>query len=280
MAKTRLILKLEAMAYPYPFDMENLEFLHFHKLVMWLEDTQIRSLPEDRRAPLKAAGAPQQWWIIFVEYCKSLGYKKPLPLPKMEGPTIKPDNNFRMAVDWLVGKALRFFYADDDGAARWNAGHAQFIQTQKPLSQQLGSAKPAGDASKEGVFGRPCFSVDSLDEFNALVDQLCGVLGLQCTGDLGADVALASRMIKQLGAIAAAKENKGPNKSPSELLKNVPLGFTTGDAKLDIASKLLRVLYTADLRELQDTVDETIIKLQNVTGDPRTDTKLGKVGSG
>ena len=53
--------------------------------------------------------------IISFQYCKSLGYKKPLPLPKLEGTTIKADNNFRMAVDWLVGKAIRYFYADEDG---------------------------------------------------------------------------------------------------------------------------------------------------------------------
>lgn len=71
----------------------------FHKLIVWLEDTQIRALPEAQRTTLKAAPAPraavrfprgewgaarrcaQQWWPAFVEYCKGLGYKKPLPLP-------------------------------------------------------------------------------------------------------------------------------------------------------------------------------------------------------
>ena len=277
MSKTRLILKLEAMAYPYLFDIENLEFLQFHKLVMWLEDTQIRSLPEDKRMGLKSLVAPQQWWPTFVEYCKSLGYKKPLPLPKLEGHTVRADNNFRMAVDWLVGKALRFFYADDDGATRYNEGHATFIQTQKPLSQQLGGAKTA--ASGVNNFMRDSFTVDNPEAFEAQVHQLCDTLSLARTGDTGADLALCARMIRQLVALNAAKDTDATKKSPSELLRGIPLGFSTGDQKLDNACKLLRVLYTADMRELQDTVDDTIIKLQNVTGDPRTDTRLGKVGS-
>eukprot|EP00997_Jenningsia_sp_PLL12_P011428 NODE_9039_length_385_cov_22.139881_g8144_i0.p2 GENE.NODE_9039_length_385_cov_22.139881_g8144_i0~~NODE_9039_length_385_cov_22.139881_g8144_i0.p2 ORF type:complete len:77 (+),score=13.28 NODE_9039_length_385_cov_22.139881_g8144_i0:81-311(+) len=51
------------------------------------------------------------------------------------------------------------------------------------------------------------------------------------------------------------------------------------EQKLDDACKLLRILYTADLRDLQDKIDDALIKLQNATGDPRTDTRLGKVGS-
>ncbi len=39
-----------------------------------------------------------------------------------------PDNNFRMAVDWLVGKAVRFFYADEDGATKYNAAHAEWVK--------------------------------------------------------------------------------------------------------------------------------------------------------
>ena len=45
--------------------------------------------------------------------------------------------------------------------------------------------------------------------------------------------------------------------------------FPCSDPKLDTACKLLRVLYTVDLRDLQDKIDETLVKLQNITGDPK-----------
>eukprot|EP00667_Euglena_gracilis_P016892 EG_transcript_17726 len=275
MAKSRLALKLEAMAYPYPFDPDQLEFGLFQKLVIWVEDTQIRSLPQEGRAGLKANVAPQQWWPTFVEYCKSLGYRKPLPLPKLEGHRIVPDNNFRMLVDWLVGRAVRFFYSDDDGAAKYNAAHAEWVKSQKPLSQQLGAEK--GGAGKADKLLPEAFVVEDPQKFEEQVGQLCAALSIQCCGDVAADLALAARMIKQLVAIGAAKAP--PQKSTAELLRDIPLGFTTGDPKLDNACKVLRVLYTADLRDLQDSIDETLIRLQNITGDPKTDTRLGKVGS-
>ena len=57
-----------------------------------------------------------------------------------------------------------------------------------------------------------------------------------------------------------------------------PLGFATGDAVLDGAAALLRMLWAADLRELQDGVNEILITVQSYTADPRTDASLGVVG--
>jgi RLL motif-containing protein 1 len=277
MAKGRLGLKLDAMAYPYPLDMDHLDFAHFQKLVVWLEDTQIRALPEAQRAGLKAAVAPQQWWPSFVEYCKGVGYKKPLPLPRLEGLRLVPDDNLRMAVDWLVGKAIRFFYADDDGPARYNAAHTQWIQSGRtPLAQEAAEKAPSG--GKAAASSAPVsFTVEDPQKLQELVGNLCDVLSLPRSGDPTTDLTLATRMIKQLVALGASKTPV--QKSTAELLHDMPLGFTTGVPKLDNACKLLRVLYTADLRDLQDAIDETLIRLQNITGDPKTDTRLGKVGS-
>ena len=57
-----------------------------------------------------------------------------------------------------------------------------------------------------------------------------------------------------------------------------PLGFHTGDGVVDTAAALLRMLYVADLRELQDAVNDILITVQEFTADPRTDSSLGKVG--
>lgn len=56
------------------------------------------------------------------------------------------------------------------------------------------------------------------------------------------------------------------------------LGFETGDPILNNAGKALRLMYIHDLRDLQTRINECIVAVQNITANPKTDTKLGKVG--
>lgn len=61
-------------------------------------------------------------------------------------------------------------------------------------------------------------------------------------------------------------------------LDEMPLGFETGDPAVDQAAKVLRLLYVRRLREVQDGINEIVAAMQNVTADPKTNSKLGKVG--
>lgn len=56
------------------------------------------------------------------------------------------------------------------------------------------------------------------------------------------------------------------------------LGFDTGDYVMNQAAKVLRLLYIHDLRKLQTQINECIVAVQGLTANPKTDTKLGKVG--
>jgi len=56
------------------------------------------------------------------------------------------------------------------------------------------------------------------------------------------------------------------------------LGFDTGSSDLNDAAKILRLLYLNDLRELQTKINEAIVSVQTATANPKTDTRLGKVG--
>lgn len=44
------------------------------------------------------------------------------------------------------------------------------------------------------------------------------------------------------------------------------------------AAKIMRLLHIRDLRDLQNGINEAIVKVQALTANPKTDTKLGKVG--
>ena len=57
-----------------------------------------------------------------------------------------------------------------------------------------------------------------------------------------------------------------------------PLGFRTGHAMLDDAATVLKMLYCAQLRELQNNVNKIIVTAQEFTANPKTDARLGQVG--
>lgn len=67
-------------------------------------------------------------------------------------------------------------------------------------------------------------------------------------------------------------------KDNKEVLDELPLGFTTGDEAVDRFAKIVRVLHVRQLRELQDEINDAVARMQQVTANPKTDVKLGKVG--
>lgn len=86
----------------------------------------------------------------------------------------------------------------------------------------------------------------------------------------------ASRIIeRKLGKSATQSEQK--TKSVAYSLKDVDK-FIYDDKTLDEAAHILRLLQVHSTRELQTVINETIVKIQDVTANPKTDTKLGKVG--
>lgn len=50
------------------------------------------------------------------------------------------------------------------------------------------------------------------------------------------------------------------------------------DKSLDEAAKILRLLQIHHTRNVQTAINETIVRVQEITANPKTDTKLGKVG--
>ena len=60
--------------------------------------------------------------------------------------------------------------------------------------------------------------------------------------------------------------------------RDTSLGFDTGDDDVNEAAKILRLLHIQDLRRLQTMINECIVAIQSITANPKTDTRLGKVG--
>lgn len=54
--------------------------------------------------------------------------------------------------------------------------------------------------------------------------------------------------------------------------------FIFADKNMDEAAKILRLLQIQSVRHVQTAVNENIVAIQEITADPKTDSKLGKVG--
>ena len=76
---------------------------------------------------------------------------------------------------------------------------------------------------------------------------------------------------------AVAKANQTKEGLPVALDEHI-LGFDMGDAVLNEAGQILRLLHIEELRELQTKINEAIVAVQAIIADPKTDHRLGKVG--
>jgi RLL motif-containing protein 1 len=72
--------------------------------------------------------------------------------------------------------------------------------------------------------------------------------------------------------------NSSNNNSSNIDISEFPLGFDTGDASVNKVALVLKMMYISDLRDLQNDLNGLISLGQEYTANPKTNTKLGKVG--
>ena len=92
---------------------------------------------------------------------------------------------------------------------------------------------------------------------------------------------LLERVIRRKFSTRAVRDAKKKNNNNNEEVLNVddfPLGFSTGSDSLDKAAIVLKMLYIAELRDMQQAVNQVLTTAQEYTGDPKTDSSLGRVG--
>ncbi|NXM52212.1 RTRAF protein, partial [Illadopsis cleaveri] len=157
-------------------------------------------------------------------------------------------------VDWLLGLAVRLEYGDN---------------AVKYKDSTPDGAKNADNTAKNA---EPLINLDvNNPDFKAGVMALANLLQIQRHDDYL--VMLKERLTQD--AIAKASQSK--EGLPVALEKHI-LGFDTGDAVINEAAQILRLLHIEELRELQTKINEAIVAVQAIIADPKTDHRLGKVG--
>lgn len=167
--------------------------------------------------------------------------------------------------EWLLAHAVGLAAADAGAAA---------------LAPPVAAAVAAGASILDAPETTTAPAFDDLEApgavaaIHALADAV-GVPPAPIPARLAAsEAALTDRLLP-----AAALTGAAAGAAPADALRAAaPLGFSTGDPAADRAAAALRWLYVRDLVNLQAGVDAAIAGVQEVTANPKTDARLGRVG--
>ncbi|KAI0241919.1 RNA transcription, translation and transport factor protein, partial [Lamellibrachia satsuma] len=224
----------------------------FRNLIVWLEDQKIRHYKIEDREALRNTDS-ETWPDAFSKYNSDIC--NPVALADRDA-----------ALDWLLGFAVKLDYGDNVKKYEGTAGSGDTTE---------GRSKTTSSNPLEGI------DFDSAD-FKAGVKSLATLLQIPTHPD-------HLQLLKRKTFRRCDEENKascsGKSTSTGKVasmvsipLSEVELGFKTDDDGTAEAAKILRLLHIHDLRDLQDNVNQAIVAVQQITANPKTDTKLGKVG--
>jgi len=243
--------KLSALDYhsSEKFDPEVVQ--EYRSLVVWLEDQKIRQYKIEDRTALRNIEATT-WHESFLKYLKDMD------CPLMGGSKLE-------ILDWLVGQAIKFEYTDRK--EDYNKYNKEFMQQSKGINPKIVSSNPLDNLD----FNAPEFKagVESLADFLKVTKHPDHLITLQ---------AICKLVSTRYNAKAIENPDLVVPEGQAFPFRDHDLGFDTGDKVLNDAAKILRLLYIQDLRALQTKINESIVSVQAVTANPKTDTRLGKVG--
>lgn len=247
--------KLLALDYPQPDNFEINNESQVRALILWLEDQKIRHMKIEDRAGLRDVTSPK-WSEAFQQYLTELCC--PYDASKED-----------IVIDWLLGYAVRLEYGDDvdkyksvNKGAVENAKNRQAGQSSNPLDAlNFDDADfKAGVASLAMLMQVPPHQ-DHLQQLKAI------------------SLIVGERLSKDSLQSAAKKSDDKSKKADDHIpLDKTELGFEAGDYIMTEAAKIVRLLHLKELRDLQTKINAAIVAVQAITADPKTDSRLGKVG--
>ncbi|KAL0839353.1 hypothetical protein ABMA28_016088 [Loxostege sticticalis] len=143
-------------------------------------------------------------------------------------------------LNWLLSYAVRLEYADNVEKYK----NAKIEETKKTAPNVVSS--------------NPLDNLDfSSPAFKAGVERVSALAGIGPHPDPKMRLAALAKILK-------TNPHPDPPKTEANMIQH--------------PSDVLKLLFVQDLRDLQTKINEALVAVQTVTADPRTDTKLGKVG--
>jgi len=169
-----------------------------------------------------------------------------------------------LVIDWLLNHALSLEYKDNSMMYQKNS--------QLLLTKKEGELQQVDDLTN---YNSP--------EFKNAVESVAKTLSIPLHDDLKlvlkAILEIVEKKFSETAINDALKRQKeGTTANVAFDTETFPLGFDTGDPKVNKAATILRLLYIDDLRSLQTKINELLVSIQNYTANPQTDSALGKIG--
>lgn len=242
--------KLTALDYHSPDTFNINDEKQFRTLIVWLEDQKIRHYKIEDRVQLRNVSSTD-WPKHFKQYYSDL---------------VAPDyKNPEEQLDWLLAFAVRLEYSDN---------------VDKYKGQTSDNVKKNMNNVPKVISENPLDNLDfEADEFKKGVSTLAQLLNVAQHPDHLITLSAVSKVITQrLSAEALENPESVIVKGTPFPVQEADLGFDTGDYVLNQAAKVLRLLHIHELRDLQTKINECIVSVQAATANPKTDTRLGKVG--
>lgn len=232
------------------------------RLVEFLEDTIIRAWPIERRNLLRDA---RRGVGSARDALNAYGESLDPPLRALG------DANGAAVADETLSRALGLRFRD--AREREDEGVRTLERSSKRL--RLSAKAGGGDAASALVSASG----------RAALGRLARALGCDDGGSRDGDaldacvtlercVAAQERFVTAFDSEAGRDAARHPPR-----LEDVPSGVgLNGDAEVERAVAVARLLHVNDLRRLQSDVDAFLVSMQEYTADPKTDSRMGRVG--
>ncbi|XP_058454475.1 RNA transcription, translation and transport factor protein [Malaya genurostris] len=243
---------LAALEYPSQGGINIDDPKEFRNIVLWLEDQKIRHYTIEDRANLRKTGSATDWDPAYAKYKIDLGFPANLKSKTEE-------------LTWLFLYAIKLEYSD-------NADRYRSITAAQKIEQEKKSSA-APEIKSTNPFDKLDFTSPDFEEGSR---KLAEKLGIAYHPDHLVSLRAASYVISTALNKEVLKEPIITGK-PFPIDEGIGMGFENHQ-DLEKAARILRLLQIQNLRKLQTAINETIVAVQNITADPRTDTSLGKVG--
>jgi len=232
--------KLEALQYR-SMNTLSLDGDEYKKAIVWLEEEKIRLLEKKDRQRLHRFD--KTWHRALQEYCKEIGAKVDTENWKFE-----ESAEVRLQVlDSLLSLAVHDIYQDKRDAAEIKMPPVEKVDEEQAERQLSAFIAPLNRIFT--AWGLPLLPEDSRDP------------------DIGAGIECVNTRIQ-----AAEGDKLGDE------LTTFNIGIDTEDEEVNKMVAILRLMHGKELRSLQYNINNIITQLQELTADPKTDSRLGRVG--